>query len=187
MSRLWVSGYRSYELGVFKEVDKRLDIIKYALKKELIMQIEQGVTWIITGPQLGVEQWSIEIVLELKKEYDIKIALIAPYDNFQKNWQEEKQAKFLKLKTTVDYYATVSKKDYENPRQLKNWQDFMLSHTDASLLVYDVEREGKPIYDFNKITYFRQNHDYGLQLISFDDLQQYAIEYGEEEKNDKNY
>ena len=32
MSRLWLTGYRSYELGVFGNEDPKLKVIQYALK-----------------------------------------------------------------------------------------------------------------------------------------------------------
>ncbi len=30
---LWVTGYRSYELGVFNSKDKKVEVIKYALQR----------------------------------------------------------------------------------------------------------------------------------------------------------
>lgn len=84
MTRLWVTGYRAYELGVFKNDDLKVAVIKYALKRELINQFEQGVDWIITGPQLGIEQWTIEVVNELKADYAVQVAMMAPYLNVEK-------------------------------------------------------------------------------------------------------
>ncbi len=69
MSRLWVSGYRSYELGIFQSKDPKVTIIKEAIKQFICQRIDDGVDWIITGPQLGVEQWTIEVTLELKKRF----------------------------------------------------------------------------------------------------------------------
>ncbi len=67
MSRLWVSGYRSYELNVFGDQDDKLKVIKYALTNYLTTQIEDGMDWLITGGQLGIEQWTAEVGLELKR------------------------------------------------------------------------------------------------------------------------
>ncbi|CAH0418481.1 DUF1273 domain-containing protein [Periweissella ghanensis] len=187
MTRLWVTGYRAYELGVFKNDDLKVAVIKYALKRELINQFEQGVDWIITGPQLGIEQWTIEVVNELKADYAVQVAMMAPYLNVEKNWQEEKQAQLAQLKTQVDYYASVSAQEYQNPSQLKGYQSFMLTHTDAALLIYDPEFEGKTKYDYFVITNQQNSQNYPWQSVSFDDLQEYAFAYGEEQESDKNY
>lgn len=66
MSNLIISGYRSFELGVFKEDDPKIIVIKKCLKENLINLIENGVEWILVGGQSGVEQWSAEVVNELK-------------------------------------------------------------------------------------------------------------------------
>lgn len=57
MHRLWISGYRSYELNVFGDKDPKIAVIKYALKNYLVNLLEEGqLDWIITGANLGVEQ-----------------------------------------------------------------------------------------------------------------------------------
>lgn len=66
MKRLWVSGYRSYELGVFGETDEKLKVIKYSLKKQLTQYLDDGLEWVITGGQMGIEQWSLQVAIELK-------------------------------------------------------------------------------------------------------------------------
>lgn len=187
MSRLWVTGYRAYELGIFKPDDPKVAVLKYALKMALINQLEQGVDWIITGPQLGVEQWTIEIINEIKGDYDVKVAMIAPYQNVEKNWKPERQVQLQQLKALVDYYASVSKHEYQNPSQLHAYQNFMLTHTDGALLIYDPEFEGKTMYDYKVIGLYQQQKSYPLQAISFDDLQEYAIEYSELSESTKNY
>ena len=42
MKRLWVTGYRSYELGVFSDKDPKLTVIKYALSNYLKSLLEEG-------------------------------------------------------------------------------------------------------------------------------------------------
>lgn len=98
--RLWLSGYRSYELGIFNEQDLKVKVIKAALKERLVAKLDQGLEWVITGPNLGVEQWGLEVVLELKKAYpDLKLALLEPYADFSSRWQEAKQVKLAQLRS----------------------------------------------------------------------------------------
>ena len=59
MQRIWISGYRSYELGTFGDKDPKITVIKYAIKQYLTNLLEEGqLDWVITGANLGVEQWS---------------------------------------------------------------------------------------------------------------------------------
>ncbi|WP_238375766.1 SLOG family protein, partial [Leuconostoc mesenteroides] len=40
--RLWVTGYRSYELGTFGDKDPKIKVIKYALHQTLKEQVDNG-------------------------------------------------------------------------------------------------------------------------------------------------
>lgn len=187
MQRLWVTGYRSYELNVFGDKDPKITIIKYALKNYFKRLLEDGeLDWIITGANLGVEQWAIEIAAELRDEYPVHISMMTPYEEFASHWNENNQSKFLNLKNKVDFYASTSNAPYQSPVQLRNYQNFMLMHTDRAVMIYDEEHPGKPKYDFNLINKYQENHNYQLDLIDFYDLQETAEEY-EESHNPNNF
>lgn len=66
---IYVSGYRSFELGVFKENDPKIQVVKNVLKKELHQLAEEGLEWVLVSGNLGVELWAVQIVAELKEEY----------------------------------------------------------------------------------------------------------------------
>lgn len=40
MKRVWVTGYRSYELNIFKDNDPKVQVIKEVLKNYLRAQLE---------------------------------------------------------------------------------------------------------------------------------------------------
>ena len=63
---LYVTGYRSFELGIFQGKDPKITVIKMS-KKELASYIETGVEWILISGNLGVELWTAEVVGELKR------------------------------------------------------------------------------------------------------------------------
>lgn len=181
--RLWVTGYRSYELNVFNDKDPKKDVIKAVLKSNLKTRADNGLSWIITGGQLGVEQWAVETALELKKEYaDLKVALMLPFADFGQNWQENKQQYLLKLKQSVDFSASVSKQPYRSPQQLKNYQKFMLGHTDGALLVYDPDYPGKNKFDYQAIKRQQEKSEYATELLDMFDLQDAAAELAEQQK-----
>ncbi|MFC0423525.1 DUF1273 domain-containing protein [Lactiplantibacillus plajomi] len=188
MSRLWLSGYRSYELNVFGDQDPKLKVIKYALTNYLTTQIEDGMDWLITGGQLGIEQWAAEVGLALKQDYpELKVAMMLPYGEFGGRWNETNQAKLQTLLARVDFQAPVSKQPYENPQQLKNYQEFMVTHTDAATLIYDPDNPGKPSYDYDLIRQYGEAHPYPLTVIDFDLLQESANEYSEKQNNGFNF
>ena len=173
--RLWLSGYRSYELGVFNEKDLKVTIIKEALKQSLLAKLDQGLEWLITGPNLGVEQWGLEVGLDLKADYpDLKLALLEPYADFSKNWQEAKQVKLAQLRSQVDFFGLVSKAGYHSPQQLKNYQTFCFQHTDQALLIYDDLYPGKAKFTYD---FLKAQKDYPLDLVTMTDLQDFANEY----------
>lgn len=183
MKRLWTTGYRAYELGVFDEKDPKVAVIKDVLQKQLRYQLDSTSEefWLITGPQMGVERWSIESALTIKADYpQLKIALMEPYVDFAARWNENNQASLAAIKAQVDFAGRVSEKKYESPEQLRAYQNFMLHYTDGALLIYDPERKGKTVWDWRAINRYReQNADYSMRMIDFDELQEAAEEYSE--------
>lgn len=99
MQRLWVTGYRSYELNTFGDKDPKIKVIKYVLKNYFINLLENGqLDWIITGANLGVEQWASEVAVQLRKTYPVRVSIMTPYEEFANRWNENNQLKFLNLK-----------------------------------------------------------------------------------------
>lgn len=180
MQRLWVTGYRSYELNVFDDKDPKITVIKYALKNYFVSLIEEGqLDWIITGANLGVEQWAAEVGLELGEKYPVRTSIMIPYEEFANRWNEANQAKYINLKEKVDFFASTSSTPYQSPVQLRNYQNFMVQHTDRAMMIYDPEHPGKPKYDYNLIQKYQETKEYPLNLIDFYDLQDAAEEYQE--------
>ncbi|HAJ70083.1 MAG TPA: DUF1273 domain-containing protein [Alkalibacterium sp.] len=182
MKNLYISGYRSYEISVFKADDPKITYIKKFFKKKLIEYIEQGVEWVVVSGNLGTELWVGETTIELKEEYPaIKLAVILPYTNFSNKWNELNQIYFNSIIERADYVNYTSNDDYANPGQLKNNQGFIVRNTDGCLLFYDSEHEGKTEYFYKQALKYQENHDYQMETISFDDLQWFINDLSEEE------
>lgn len=183
MQRLWVTGYRNYEMNTFGEKDPKIKIIKLVLKKRLIALLEAGqLDWVITGANLGVEQWTCEVAIALRQKYPLRISMIIPYEEFASRWNENNQARFFNLQKQVDFFASTSNKPYQNPVQLRNYQNFMLMHTDSALMIYDLENPGKPKFDYHLIKKYQEANNYPLELIDFYDLEDAAEEYQSEQE-----
>lgn len=169
---IYVSGYRSFEIGVFQENDPKIEIIKNSLKKELISYLEDGLEWVIVSGNLGVELWAAEVVGELKKEYPaLKLGVIFPFKVFGSNWNEKNQQSLEKINEWADYINSVSHQPYQSPAQLKGHTRFILEHTGGSLLVYDQEYEGKTLFFLREAERFSEGIPYDIRLITMDDLQ----------------
>lgn len=188
MKRLWVTGYRLYELSIFSDKDPKLTVIKYTLTNYFKSLLEEGkIDWIISGANLGIEQWALEAAIQLQNEYSIHTALMTPYLEFSKRWNENNQMKYQNLTEQVDFTAATSNYPYMSPAQLKNYQSFMLEHTDRAVLIYDPEHPGKPKYDYEAIQKYQEGHDYPVDIIDFYDLQESAEEYEENHRQENNF
>ncbi|QIL50865.1 DUF1273 domain-containing protein [Weissella coleopterorum] len=181
MTRLWVTGFRSFELGVFGNQDPKITVIKYALEKIIKRELDEELEWIITGGQLGIDQYALEVANALKAEYPaLKTALMTPFKDFGGQWNENNQAQLQKLKAAVDFTQSVSQDEYKNPQQFKNYQNFMLEHTDGAILFYDAQaEESKVRYLYSAMQQYDRQRTYPITLVDFDRLQEYADEYVE--------
>lgn len=169
---IYVSGYRSFEIGVFQEKDPKIEIIKNVLKKELLAYLDAGLEWVLVSGNLGVELWTAETIGELKNDYpDLKLGLIFPFKDFGSNWNEKNQLALEKIKSLADYVNSVSHQVYKTPAQLKAHTTFLLEHTGGSLLVYDKEYEGKTSFFLRDAEAFSERFSYDIRLITMDDLQ----------------
>ncbi|WP_430618081.1 DUF1273 domain-containing protein [Enterococcus sp. DIV1054d] len=169
---IYVSGYRSFELGVFQEKDPKIKVIKNVLKKEIRQLTEEGLEWVISSGNLGVELWVTEVVAELKQEYpELHLGIIYPFAEFGSNWNETNQENKMLAEQVADYVESVSHLPYKNPNQLKNHTQFLLTHTDGTLLIYDPEYIGKTDYFLRDAKKMQEVKPYEIHLISMDDLQ----------------
>lgn len=178
MNRVWITGFRSFELGIMGSHDPKKQVIDFALKKVLEDSLSDSDDWLITGGQLGIEQWAIEAALQLEDQDEkIKVALMTPFTTFGEQWNEANQAKLAELKGLVDFTAAVNQGGYRDASQLKKYQRFMLEHTDEAIIFFDESAtESKVRFDYQAAKQFAQDHDYSVRLIDFDRLQDWANE-----------
>lgn len=178
---LYVTGYKPHELGIFNEKHLGITIIKKAIENELRRFIDEGLEWVIISGGLGVETWTCEVVLQLKKEFPhLKYSIITPFLDIEKNWNEQKQEKYHFIRSQADFVTSVTKRPYEAPWQFIEKDKFIIQNTDALLLVYDEDHEGSPKYVKRLAEKYAQNNDYNIFTITSYDLQIVAEEIQEE-------
>src|SRR5699024_10326497 len=151
ISILTLTRYIPKEINIFSENDERIKIIKYALKKRLIQQIEEGVSWIITSGQMGVELWTAEVVLELKESYDVNLGVFPPFENFTSRWPEHLREKHTEISFLADHFHPLYKGDYKGPFQFKARDQWFLEKSDQSLILMDEEYPGSTKFYYDTI------------------------------------
>lgn len=172
MKRIYLTGYRSFELAIFQETDPKITIIKNMLKKELTNLLENGLEWLLLSGNLGVEQWAFEVAKELKEIYpDFKVGLFLPFEGFGEQWNEKNKNSLNTMINQCDYVNTVSHKPYESPQQLKNHTHFLLQQTMGALLIYDDEFPGKTSYFLQDAKKYSETEQYLIMQVTMDDLQ----------------
>ncbi|MBB3110302.1 putative phage-like protein YoqJ [Paenibacillus phyllosphaerae] len=178
MKNLLVTGYRAHELGIFDQKHKGIPFIKKAIENKLIPLIEEGLEWVITPGQFGVDLWACEVVIELRKQYpQVRLSIIAAYQNPEEKWSETKQEYYRGILRDVDYYASVSNQPYDGVWQLRARDDLLFRKTDGILLFYDEDNgEASPKFVKQRATKKHEEEGYGFITITADDVQSVADE-----------
>ncbi|MDO3408238.1 DUF1273 domain-containing protein [Saccharibacillus sp. CPCC 101409] len=176
MKNLLVTGYRASELGIFNQKHPGIPFIREAIKRRLIPLIEEGLEWVITPGQYGVDLWACEAVIELKKEYpQLRLSVLAAFANMDEKWSDEKKEYWQELLKGIDYYGLVSKEPYSGPWQFKARDALLLRKTGGMLLVYDDEAApGSPRYFKEDAEKMRDGEGYLLIQITPEDIQSVA-------------
>lgn len=138
--------------------------------------MEDGLEWVLTPGQYGVDLWACEVVLELKKTYPhLKLSIITAFQNPEEQWKEDKQEYYRTILQGVDYYGAVSKQPYIGPWQFTARDDLLLRKSDGILLVYDEDAaEGSPRFVKEKAVKKQQNEDYTIISVTSEDIQSIA-------------
>ncbi len=177
LKRLVVTGYKPHELGIFDDKHPGVRFIKKALENRLVALLDDGLEWVIISGQLGIEAWAAEVVIDLKKEYtDLKYAVITPFTDQEKNWNDMKKEKYHTLIAKADYHTSLTKRPYEAPWQFIEKDKFFMRNSDGILIVYDEENDGSPKFVKKAAEKYAERSDYQVLTISADDLQVIAEE-----------
>lgn len=176
MSTFLVAGYKNVELGIFNDKDKRIEVIKALVKKDLIRILEGGCEWLIFTGNLGFEFWVLEVAKELQVEYQFSIATIFMFETHGENWNDVNQEK-LNAFRTVDYtkYAFES---YQHPGQFKQFNQFLINHTDGIYIFYDSERATNLKFLYEEV---RMLENYDIILLTFERLDEFYVTYESED------
>lgn len=166
-----VTGYKAHELGIFNQKHIGIKYIKKAIEQSLIRLLDDGLEWVIISGQLGVELWAGEVVCSLKKEYQhVKLAVLTPFLNQHEHWKEESKEYYEQIIKQADFVESISRKEYENPLQLKMKNQYLILKSDALLILYDEFRGGSPSYYLEPAKKRNELDGYEIFYITPDDI-----------------
>ena len=57
MKTVYVTGYKSFELNIFKDDMKEVDYLKQFIEHKLLQYIDEGLEWVLIQGQIGIELW----------------------------------------------------------------------------------------------------------------------------------
>ncbi|MFS0728052.1 DUF1273 domain-containing protein [Paenibacillus sp. 1P07SE] len=178
MKNLLVTGYRAHELNIYDDKHPGISFIKQAIEARLIPLVEDGLEWVLTPGQYGVDLWACEVVIGMRSTYPhLKVSILAAYENPEANWKEEKQTYYRELVKEVDYYGLVSRQPYQGTWQLSARDDLLMRKSDGILLFYDEERgEASPRFIKQRAWRKHERDGYGYYLITAEEVQSLADE-----------
>lgn len=172
MKVIAVTGYKPFELGIFKNDHPGVRCIKKALHRKLTTFVEDGLEWVIISGQLGVELWAAEVVFEIQVEYPVlKLAVFTPFLEQEENWKEDNREYYEFILSQADHVDSITKRKYESPEQFKLKNQFFIEKSDALLAVYDEEKPGSPKYIVETAKKKGEIENYHSYFILFSELQ----------------
>ncbi len=183
MKNVLVTGYRAHELNIYGQKHPGIAYIQKAITAKLVQLAEEGLEWVISPGQYGVDLWACEAAINLRKQYpDLKIAVITAFANPEENWKEDKKEYYNRILQDIDFYETVSRQPYDGPWQFKARDDLLFRKTDGIILVYDEETgEGSSARFYKERALKKQQEEgYGFISISTEDIQNLADEEASE-------
>ena len=63
MKTLYVTGYKSFELNIFKDDMPEVKYLKAFIKHKLLQYIDEGLEWVLIQGQIGIELWALKLFL----------------------------------------------------------------------------------------------------------------------------
>ncbi|RXK19253.1 SLOG family protein [Macrococcus sp. DPC7161] len=177
MKSIYISGYKPYELNIFKQDQKEVKYIIIYLQEKIKQYIEEGLEWVIISGQLGIELWAAEATIRLKKQYDINLAIIEPFLNYNQRWNENNQLYYQKIKSRADFVSVCFKDEYKGPYMFKEATKFILNNTEGTLLIYDEDHVASPQYLKRDIIAFQEKNQYNMDITTLYDLSEFVTEY----------
>ncbi|CQR46654.1 hypothetical protein BN1058_00926 [Paraliobacillus sp. PM-2] len=181
MKVLAVTGYKPHEINISSVKDRRIRYIKETIKKRLLTFIDEGLEWVLVSGQLGVELWTCEVVIELRTDYPIKLAVIPPFDEQESRWPEALQELYQSILMEADFVELLYQSTYKGVYQFQAKNKFMVNKSDACLILNNEENLGSNRFFLDEAMLKHKRMNYPIYYITPFDLEDTVQEMSEEE------
>lgn len=128
------SGHRLIE-------EREYPALEAALYEQVIAMIENGVKNFICGGALGFDTLAAKAILELKKEYDIKLIMYLPCENQHVEWEYSDILEYTRIVASADevFYVTRGEK---SPGVMRKRNKAMVEAADYGICYLKNDRSG---------------------------------------------
>lgn len=136
------TGYRPSKLAFnFNRKDEAYCRLYNVLKKEIMLLAKNEIKYFQTGMALGIDLMCGEIVLELKKDFDIHLFCIIPCKNQRQGWSDDNIALYNNLINNSSGIIYTSTEDYSKGCMMKR-NKYLVDTAEHILAVYDGKKGG---------------------------------------------
>lgn len=123
--------------------------MKKRVRKEIVNSIKLGYSNFISGMALGFDMMCAEIVLGLKKKYDIKLICAVPCKNQDQYWTGEQREKYKAILNSADQIRCLYQKYTRWCMQERN--KFMVNNSSRVIAFFNGSEGGtKQTIDYAK-------------------------------------
>ena len=131
------TGHRPHKFR-FKYDENNADYFRLMdiLDKAILEAINRGYRYFISGLALGVDTWAAELILERRKQYDLKLEAAIPCLNQDRLWREDSKRRYSSILTFADRVTYVNKKEY-SPYLMIERDKYMVDRSSLVIAVYD--------------------------------------------------
>lgn len=115
--------------------------IKNAISAEIKNLYQQGVRTFWVGGSIGVDTWTAEIILELKKQKEfeeIQLCVALPFPAFKEHFDAKQQTRLRDILRACDEQVMTA--EQESAQVYRKRNQYMVDHADCLLAVYDNDR-----------------------------------------------
>jgi len=134
--------------------------VKERLRGAVERAVNRGIATFISGGALGVDQWAVDIVLEVRAERQkrspqgiggIKLVIARPFPSQPNRWPREARRHYEKILQKAERIIETDNDPYA-AWKLQKRNEWMVDNSDAVIAVWD----GHPSGTANTVEYARQ-------------------------------
>ncbi|WP_134701408.1 SLOG family protein [Ammoniphilus sp. YIM 78166] len=181
MKTVVLTGHRKHEIGLWGEKHPAFPYIKEAYRRKMVEAIELGVEWFLCSATQGLELYSAQWMIELRKDYpQAKLAILLPFYNQEKNWKEDAQEQYQRVLAQADYMDYISKREYVQPWQLSQKNQYMIEKSDGLITFFNGVERTHPWYYVVEGQKKQARQAYELWVMTPEELQYLVDEMNQE-------